>query len=314
MNDFEPGRSGDNNQPTINDESIQTSQPQVLSKSATGPRTPGGKQRSKMNALKHGIFAAGILRGFERKADHEKLVEELRNYFQPQNVIDELRVEKLAMLFGRHRRLLVAESAEILKQRSDYKLQREALEQEDRLNSKKSERGLMEFLANPFVVGRCMQLLTDWRERLLQRGYDAYFDLPLMRKLYGRFPGEEFDVRTQQGITEAFAKSERKKRDAWSEKDTNEFQGKQCKKLMSKLDGEIEYLKHVKSVSDSMSAELTENERNSQLVPRAENVDRIIRYEAHICREVDRTVAQLLQSSRTLGHPPSPSLNIEIGQ
>jgi hypothetical protein len=293
MNDFEPRRSGDNNQPRMNEESIQTSKPDVVSKSATGPRTRDGKQRSKMNSVKHGIFAAGILRGFERKADHEKLVEELRNCFQPQNVIDELRVEKLAMLFRRQRRLLISESAEILNQLSDCKLQKEALEQEDRVNSKKSERGLMEFLANPFVVERCIQLLTDWRERLCQRGYDSYFDLPLMRKLYGRCPGEELDVRTQQGITEAFAKSERKKPDVWSEKDTNEFQGKQCKELMAKLDGEIEYLKHVKSVSDSMTAELTENERNSQLVPRAENLDRFIRYEAYIFREIDRTVAQL---------------------
>jgi len=169
MNDFEPGRSGDNNQPRISDESIQTSQPEVLSKSATGPRTPDGKGRSKMNALKHGIFAAGILRGFERKADHEKLVEELRNYFQPQNVIDELRVEKLAMLFGRYRRLVIAESAEILKERSGEKLWREALEQEDRLRSKKSDRGLMEFLDNPFVVDRCLELASGWRERVCQR-------------------------------------------------------------------------------------------------------------------------------------------------
>jgi hypothetical protein len=315
MVNFEPGRIANTNHPRINEELLPASQQEVGSKSTTGPRTQPGKRRSKMNAIKHGIFAAGILSGFERKSDHEKLFEDLCNYFQPQNVIDELLVEKLAMLYRRHRRLLMAEAAEILKQLSDDKLQKEALEQEDRLNSKKSERGLMEFLANPFVVVRCIQLLTYWRERICHRGYDAYFDLPLMRKLYGRCPGEELDAQTQQRITEAFTESEWNTHKGRSEKETHEFHERQCKDLLSKLDGDIEYLKHVKSVTDSVSTELTENERNSQLVPRAENLDRLIRYEAHICREVDRTLGHLEQSIRMrLGQPVPPSINIEIGQ
>jgi hypothetical protein len=314
MNDFEPGRSEDKNQPKINEDSIQTYQPEALSKTATGPRTSGGKRRSKMNAAKHGIFTAGILEGVERKADHDKLVDELRDHFQPHGTFEELLVEKLAMLYRRHRRLLIAESADILNQRSDERLRREALEEEDRLKSKKSDRGLMEFLDNPFVIDRCLELVSDWRERICQRGYDAYFDFPLMRKLYGRCLAEELDTRMQERIR-ALVNSELEKPEVRSDQEKQALQEKQFKDLLSQVDEEIEYLKHTKSVLDHLGSASRVHEKDSQLVPRAENVDRIIRYEAHICREIDRTVAQLLQSIRMrLGHPAPPSVNIEIGQ
>jgi hypothetical protein len=314
MNDFEPGRSEDKNQPKINEDSIQTSQPEALSKTATGPRTSGGKCRSRMNAAKHGIFTAGILDGVERKADHDKLVAELRDHFQPWDTHDELLIEKLAMLYRRHRRLLIAESAEILKERSGEKLWREALEQEDRLRSKKSDRGLMEFLDNPFIVDRCLELVSGWRERVCQRGYDAIFDFPLMRKLYGRCQAEDLDTRTQERIR-ALANSEVEKPQVRSDQEKQELREKEFKDLLSQLDEDIEFLKHAKSVFDNLGSASRAYDKDSQLVPRAENLDRIIRYEAHICREIDRTVAQLLQSIRMrLGHPAPPSVNIEIGQ
>ena len=314
MENFEPERIESNKEVRTNEEPVQTAQAELLSKAATGPRTPGGKRRSKMNAAKHGIFAAGILDGVERKADHDKLVEKLRDHFQPQDTHDELLIEKVAMLYRRHGRLLIAESAEILRERSGEKLWREALEQEDRLRSKKSDRGLMEFLDNPFVVDRCLELVNGWRERVCQRGYDVHFDFPLMRKLYGRCRAEDLDTRTQERIR-ALANSEVKKPQVRSDQEKQELREKEFKDLLSQLDEDIEFLKHAKSVFDNLGSASRAYEKDSQLVPRGENLDRIIRYEAHICREIDRTVAQLLQSIRMrLGHPAPPSVNIEIGQ
>jgi hypothetical protein len=179
------------------------------------------------------------------------------------------------------------------------------------INSRKSERGLMEFLDNPFVLDRCIKLTTDWRERVHQRGYDAYFDFPLMRKLYGRCPAEQLDAHTQQQI-KAFSSSELKKCDVRSDQEKYEFQEKQCKDLLSKLDADIEYLQYTKSVFDDLGR--ASNEKESQLVPRAEILDRLIRYEAHLSREFDRTVNQLERSIRTrLGRLEPPTLNIEIG-
>jgi len=315
MENLERERSESDSEPKIDGEPVQTSQAEIQVRSARGPRTPRGKEQSKMNASKHGIFTAGILEGLERKVDHDKLVGELRDHFQPEGTFEELLVEKLAMLCRRHRRLLIAESAEILKERSDRRLQREALELEDRVNSNKSERGLTEFLTNPFVVERCIKLLTDWRGRIHQRGYDAYWDFNVTRILYGRFRAEELDASTQREVKEMFANSGLKNRDIRSDQEKQEFESKEYTTLLSQLDKHIELLQLVKSTSESISAELTQYERDSQLVPRAENLDRLIRYEAHIDRSFDRTLNQLERSIRMrLGHPSPPVLNIDMGQ
>jgi hypothetical protein len=79
MENFELEQSKSNKALTINKEAVQASHPETQAKSAKGPSTPGGKRRSRMNAMSHGIFTAGILKGIERKADHARLVEELRD-------------------------------------------------------------------------------------------------------------------------------------------------------------------------------------------------------------------------------------------
>jgi hypothetical protein len=315
MEHFEPGTSESNKEPTTNEGPVQTSQVEVLPKLATGPRTPAGKVRSKKNAVSHGIFTAGILKGVERKADHARLVEELRDHFQAQGPWEELLLEKMAMILMRQGRVLIAESAEILREHGGERLRREALDLEDRINSKSSERGLMEFLDNRFVLARCTKLVTDWRERVSQRGYDAYFDFALMRKLYGRCPAEELDKRTQEQIKTLSSPAVKTHPGVRSDQEKHEFQEKQCKDLLSRLDDEIEYLKHTKSVFEDLGRASRVYEQDCQLVPRAEILDRLIRYEAHLNRQFDHAVNQLERSIRMrLGHRLPPSINIEIEQ
>src|SRR6266576_601362 len=82
---------------------------------STGPRTPHGKQRSKYNALKHGIYSKAPLLKDESRARFQSLLQELQEYHQPEGSTEELLVEKIAILVWRHRRFLKAEIAEISK-------------------------------------------------------------------------------------------------------------------------------------------------------------------------------------------------------
>jgi hypothetical protein len=50
---------------------------------ATGPRTPEGKQRSKENSLKHGLFSKVAVRKGEPQADFDSLLSGLREDFCP---------------------------------------------------------------------------------------------------------------------------------------------------------------------------------------------------------------------------------------
>ena len=80
---------------------------------ATGPRTPRGKDGSKHNALKHGIFAKMVLLKGEPQSDFDSLLSGLRNDLRPEGMLEKILVEKLATLIWRQRRLLMVEGASI---------------------------------------------------------------------------------------------------------------------------------------------------------------------------------------------------------
>src|SRR5260370_13107231 len=86
-----------------------------LTRRATGPRTPQGKERSKFNARKHGLFSKAILLHDESRAEYDALLDGLMENLQPRGKLEIVLVENLATLLWRKRRLLQVETAEIQK-------------------------------------------------------------------------------------------------------------------------------------------------------------------------------------------------------
>src|SRR5229473_8434294 len=82
---------------------------------ATGPRTPQGKERSKFNARKHGLFSKAVFLQDESRTEYYALLDGLMENFQPQGKLEIVLVENLATLLWRKRRLLQVETAEIEK-------------------------------------------------------------------------------------------------------------------------------------------------------------------------------------------------------
>lgn len=80
-----------------------------------GPRTQVGKQKSCQNAVKHGVFSKLFLLKGESRSEFDSLLAGLRACYQPEGMLEEALVEKLAVLMWRQRRLLIAESVEIWK-------------------------------------------------------------------------------------------------------------------------------------------------------------------------------------------------------
>jgi hypothetical protein len=93
----------------VNDKASSSS----LARTATGPRSATGKDRSRHNALKHGIFSKMVLLKGEPQSDFDSLMNGLRNDLRPEGMLEGILVEKLASLIWRQRRLLMAEGAEI---------------------------------------------------------------------------------------------------------------------------------------------------------------------------------------------------------
>lgn len=84
---------------------------------STGPRTPAGRARSRMNALKHGIRSKGVLvQGLhyrENSRELDALYERFRQEMDPQGPVEEMLVDQIVTAHWRWRRALAAESGEI---------------------------------------------------------------------------------------------------------------------------------------------------------------------------------------------------------
>ena len=79
-----------------------------------GPRTPQGKARVKLNAVKTGIFAKFVLTAEpfqERYEDFQKLLEELQQSLRPRDSFEEILVENLTLQFFRLARVYQADAA-----------------------------------------------------------------------------------------------------------------------------------------------------------------------------------------------------------
>ncbi len=84
---------------------------------STGPTTQRGKNVSRWNAIKHGILASRLViqegEGKENLEDFGHLLQELQEDWEPIGILEEMLVERIAVLWWRLRRVIECESGEI---------------------------------------------------------------------------------------------------------------------------------------------------------------------------------------------------------
>jgi len=278
---------------------------------STGPRTPQGKQRSKYNALKHGIYSKAPLLKDESRARFQSLLHELQEYHQPEGSTEELLVEKIAILTWRHRRFLKAEIAEISKGTEFLgadNLRRLAFEAHNRENSLG---GMLPNHTNPIVLDYAIVLLNELRRDFEERGLDIKEDVRTLSKLYGFFSpqdpprGLRSDYLTY-GTIASHTPGEGGDAFPLTAPEAREEAIKSVSREISRL---RRLKKHVESVESSRLACTAQ----SLLVPKDEVLGRLLRYEAHLSREFDRTLSQLerLQRMRK-GQPVLPPIKVEV--
>jgi hypothetical protein len=72
---------------------------------STGPRTEAGKAVSRHNSLKHGLTAEIVLLPSEDPEQLRELLDALRDKYQPEDLEEELQIERLATLYWQVRRV-----------------------------------------------------------------------------------------------------------------------------------------------------------------------------------------------------------------
>jgi hypothetical protein len=289
--------------------------PALVAHGATGPLTESGKQRASRNSTKHGIFSTVILIKGESKAEYDELLSGLRQTFQPVGRGEELLVEKLATNAWRQRRLLLAEGAEIQRGREfvewdqrnqDARAAREVAEEESI-----SERGIIQKIENPDVLESCLELLAALQEQIEESGLNQESNSEVLEKIYGdrmhgRLGEDVYDSYKLWVITSECSEEEREREGFASPE--------QCRKhIIDEIKKEILRLKAYQKKSSSIATERTQFEIVSRNIPEARELERFVRYEAHLSREFDRTLNQLhrMQEKR-LGHPAPPRIELEL--
>jgi hypothetical protein len=279
---------------------------------ATGPRTTQGKERSKRNALKHGIFSTVALLKDELQSEFDALLNRLLDNLQPEGALEVLLVEKLALSAWRLRRLITAETAEI-RTAIDFLSWDTEQRQVERANkiseySIRAEGGLIREIANPEVLERCLELLKVLHDEIGEDGFDYDSDSQTLTKLYGELSSEKwqrtlFDSYRTWSLTAKCSEDVRQQ---------NGFATAECKKnFLSDLDAEIKRLERYKKARASMESERTKLEALRQRVPLTPQFDHLLRYETSLERGFDRTLSQLERLQRTRrGQPVSPRLEV----
>jgi hypothetical protein len=279
---------------------------------AMGQRTLQGKERSKFNARKHGLFSKAVLLQDESRAEYDALLNGLMENLQPQGKLEIVLVENLATLWWRKRRLLQVETVEIEKVQFliwDLVLQNKIDELEyaqlkDASDAKLGHSNRLLLIRNAIEILDINRLGFMAAESQAQ-ATDAIRQT--LKSIYGykdEGPAPYAMGQMSLMISKLISSAERGKEDSEDPPDVKQIMVEAISKEIMRL-----------AKLHDTAAEVEELRRDHNLagarVPSQEVSDRLIRYEAHLSREFDRTLAQLERLKRIrLGQPVLPKLEV----
>ncbi len=276
---------------------------------ATGPRTELGKHRPSLNATKHGVFSrVTVLKG-ESRAEYESLLKGLWEAFPPEGKLEEVLVEKLAMILWRHRRLIVAEGAEIRKnveflEWDQQNQQQEEAEETGNSSMPKYEGGLIRNIHNPHVLNRCLELLVELRESFSAKGFRPE-DEGILEQIYGESDRDHLNENLYDGYLIWFHTAGASHVERYAHGYASPAECKQ--NVLERIDEEIRRLKQYQRTRAAIETERRKLEALRRSVPESPALDRLLRYEANLERAFDRTLSQLERLQRMrLGQPVLP--------
>jgi hypothetical protein len=280
---------------------------------STGPRTRQGKDTSKKNALKYGIFSQVVVLKSESQAEFDALQDGLCDYFQPVGTFEEGLVETLAVTRWRQRRLLIAEAAEIEAGREfiEWDERQRQLVDTGRIRQVYINGGLVRKIANPEALQRCLDLLKKLRDSIEQDDFDPQNDAPILTTLYGEFN----DKHWEETLFNSYLLFSRVADLPDHIRKEGEFDSPEeyKKAFLEELADEQKRLERYKKERSSIESSRVKLEALRRNVPDSPRLDHLLRYAASLERSFDRTLNQLERAQRMrLGQPVLPPINVNI--
>ena len=313
-------------QPSSEEEQISAEGPNTVEPSAelpvrkyTGPRTQEGKNNSKHNALRHGIFSEVTVLPGESSHEYDSLLKGLWEALKPEGRLEMLLVEKLAMIAWRHRRLLQAEGAEIRQgsefmewdQRTRYSHEAEMVKRRipREFKSYVERPCLIPEIQNPEILEYCLKLLRDLQNGIKSRGFSKDSDFSILAIIYGPNLSLHGTLLSRYSVwlNTSTVPEEERQRNGYATPE-------ECKnRVLSEIDVEIRRLRDYRQEQIEKESERTKLEILRRKVPESVKLDRLIRYETSLERAFDRTLTQLERAQRMRkGQPLPPQVDVKI--
>jgi hypothetical protein len=273
-----------------------------MNQKSGGPRTPQGKERSKLNAFKYGLFSTVVVLRGESRAEYLSLLTGLQQDFQPQGTLETVLVESLAVLWWRKRRLYQAESAEIsekIKFTGSDSFANQYIEAWDLSRAAIASGGMLKYSNNLYVVRQAREMLVSIRGEITKPEFQE--ESRIFKKIYG----EDQDGATPYGIPLFY---EILKITAWQkEKSGDKPAAVMLREIMLRLvDGEIERLKELEEMLEAEERRRIKFKSVAAFVPGQEVSDRLLRVDAHLSREIEKVLNRLERLQRMRKGQPVP--------
>lgn len=323
---------------TVSERRIQANRRNALFSS--GPKTARGKRAVARNAIKHGLLAREVVitagDGKENLEDFHSLVEGLWEDYEPVGVVEESLVQTIATCWWRKARVFRAENGEI-RRRLDSLAVDLALRNSDKGNL---ELALMEGDLGWFSEGNQadVKVSTEDRWSTIQRAQTNVrghrpgrtYLIALLREAKSEIAREGYlSEKIRQKIFLAFCfwdyvfaltcsyagPPEAKVKGQPSDSAENKQAGKKGSNIVALIDDRLEMIREFEGYALEREELKADAETRSYSVPSTDVADKLLRYEAHLDRQLYRAMDQLerLQRRRKGDNVPPP-LNINLGR
>lgn len=276
---------------------------------STGPRTENGKAASRWNAIKHGALARQVVvSGFlhqESTGDFKKLCREYQESLQPIGPLEEMLVSQIVATVWRLRRVRMAESGEIATNvdRHWWNPRQTPWEMGNGTKRNPLNGSLKDDVKTVAGIEYVIECLQELRAAIGKIGQLTQFELAE----YKRYSQEPNEIIRHLNKSVQWLTSNPEKLPA------EELRAHHLKDVLDYLDQQIAHYHELAAIrQEQMDAEDNIRRASAMLLPE-EVLERIVRYESALQRQLYRSMNQLERlQRRRLGETVPPPVVMDV--
>ena len=278
---------------------------------STGPRSGEGKARSRMNALKHGLFARELLRDIlVQREDPEEFIKmhtDLREVWQPCGRAEELEVEHIAVCWWKRLRLWRYENADMRVNLDHVAIRGHVPGPPVPLIPK--DRALMLLLESAQEqIESSGEMPPEFKEKILASSPWLRELWPKLEEIAQRIVRENDEKIANRLAQEIGIRSTLAKKLLESRPGVRAARARLAAVLPTKL-----AIREILRSSEEQFQYVMDGAYDQQAIPNDDSLNRILRYSGMIDRELNRAFDRLERlQRRRKGEPVPPSLNLNL--